>query len=229
MSPPSLRSATRSLLSSNQTHCVGRPLCKWRSPHRLVRSRIMIAQITRTVVTEINVNIIATILSSGAIAVIAWKEGIAWWNERPSIEAFLRPTTGNKIAVMIVNNGRRAAKKVQYAFIPQDKEETYKNFGCFLDFNKPSAPFTLIKEYPVEIQVTHLSLASQGDSIMPPFQVQIIRKGKLYKDKVVDLDVRTFWNISWSSSRNTLRSIEDKLGVISKKLGEIRNVLNNTR
>lgn len=186
----------------------------------------MIAQITRTVVT---VDIIATVLSSGAIAVIAWKEGIAWWNERPSIEAFLRPTTGNEIVVMIVNNGRRSAKKVQYSFIAQDKEATYRNFGCFLDFNTLSAPFTLIKEYPVEIRVTHLSLAYQKDSIMPPFQVQIIRKGKFSKDKMFDLDVRAFWNISWSSSRNTLRSIEDKLGDISKKLGEIRNVLNNTR
>ena len=158
----------------------------------------MIAQITRTVV---NVDIIATVLSSGAIAVIAWKEGIAWWNERPSVEAFLRPTTENKIVMMIVNNGRRSAKKVQYAFIPQDKEETYKHFECFLDFNTLSAPFTLVKEYSVAIRVTYLPpLDFHKVSIMPPLQVQIIRKGKFYKDKVFDLDVRALWNMSRAPS-----------------------------
>ena len=178
----------------------------------------MIAQITRTV-TEINVAIIATVFSTGAILVIAWKEGIAWWNERPSIEAFLHPTAGNEIVVMIVNNGRRAAKKVQYAFIPQDKEETYKRFECFLDFNTLSAPFTLIKEYPVAIRVTYLPPRSFHEvSIMPPLQVQIIRKGKFYKDKVFDLDVRALWNMSRAPSGNTLRGIENELGKLRRLL-----------
>lgn len=184
----------------------------------------MIAQITRTVVTEINVDIIATVLSSGAIAVIAWKEGIAWWNERPSIEAFLRPTTENEIVVMIVNNGRRAAKKVQYAFIPQNKEETYKRFMCFLDFNTPSAPFTLVKEYPVAIRVTDLPFRRdfREDSIMPPLQVKITRQRKFCKNKVFDLDVRALRNMSRVPSGNTLRGIENELG-------KLRRSLNNTR
>lgn len=176
------------------------------------------------------VAVIAAGVSAIGVIAVAVKEIIAWWNERPSIEAFLRPMSRSRVAVIIVNTGRRTAKRVQYTFIPQAEtgKEVYTNFGCDLDFDTPSAPFTLVKEYPVKIWITSIYHAVDDEGlIMPPLQLEVTRESKFRnKIQVFDLDVRTLWNMSWSLARNkSSRRIEKQLGAISQRLGEIIIVL----
>lgn len=188
----------------------------------------MIGQITRTVVTELDWSLLIAVVSALAVAIIAVREGIAWWNERPSIEAFLRPTAENRVSVIIVNTGRRVAKNVCYSFIPQAPVDQYEKYGCILQFKTPSAPFTLIKEYPVEIWITNLFVAWNNGEPMPPLQVKITRKRIILRDKqqVFDLDVRTLLNFSFSEPilNKILRKIDKEhhiFGNISRMAKEI--------
>lgn len=177
----------------------------------------MIGQMIRTVVTELDWPLIIAGGSTIAVVVIAVREGISWWNERPSIEAFLRPTTENRVSLFIVNTGRRVAKKVRYSFIPQAPVDTYEKYGCILQFTTPSAPFTLIKEYPVEIWITNLFVAWNNGEPMPPLQVKITRKRTILRDKkqVFELDVRTLLNISFTEPivNKILRKIDKEHGI----------------
>lgn len=152
-----------------------------------------------------------------AIAEIAIREWRGMRREKPSPEAVLSLNYEERqIMLVLSNGGSRPAQDLRYRFVPKENEDPsrYTDFGCYLEWDTWSAPFTMLHGYPLEFWVVSFFQTTEEDgSFMPPFYVEIKWKRswsrKKERSKKVIIDTRFVTSLIWKS--DTAESVMQKV------------------